>query len=993
MSPRRRADRPARPMRGQPTRIVVLQLAIAAAAMLLALVTWTFTLASIGTEEREAQFHAEANVANLALAVEWQLQRQLQAIDETMQTLAADWRADPIHFDPGSWRRRSSLLGDLSLQVSLLDRHGFVVATTRQELMGVNQSERDYFQAQAASRRAGLFIGPAINWKATGRWEISLSRRLEGDDGAFAGAIVVTYDPWTLTSPLEQVDLGPRGLIALVGGDGAIRALVSPYEVRPGADIAGSAMFTQAVRTRVRTWTGPSAPDGVVRVHALRHLRSQDLTIVVGIDQDVALRAVRTWSVNARTFAFSVSFALLVMAWLLVREVRQAHAREERLAVNQTVLEAAYVELAGAKASAERKTAQIEATLAGMSDGLMLLDANLRLVQWNDRFPAYTGAPREVLRVGLPIEEVLRAQALAGEFGQVDVEAEVARRLHRLRAHTGVAVIERTRPNGRTLELRRAALPDGGVVTLYIDITAHKQAEEAHAQARRLAEEAIQQKSRFVAIVSHEIRTPLNAVVNSLALLDRSNLTPPQHALTETARQAGEALLDLVRDILDLTKAEGEAPALRPSIFEPREMLEGVRDMFAAQAAARNVGLVVEVAPDVPHALRADRGRLRQVVMNLVSNAAKFADPGCVTIRAATTRAAGGPALLIGVRDPGPRIPPAEAARLFQPFSRLDNATIGAVPGSGLGLAICERLARLMGGQIGLGPSPEGGNEFWLTLPLEVAVAPPRPPAEPVPLPPRVRPARVLLVEDLAANQLVAATILRREGHRVDIADSGAEALALARTRPYDLILMDLVMPGMSGYEATRRIRALPPPASAVPIVALTATTAPEDRARCLAVGMVEVLGKPVRPADLLAAVARVGGASPPAPPAPPDAPAAPAEAVVLDMARLADLRRGLSLAILAPLVEECLADIRQRLPLLREALRGDEPRRIDEAAHALAGMAGNFGLSGLEARMRRVMAAMRTSDIAAARAAVEGLDAEFSRSSEAIRLAMREAA
>jgi HPt (histidine-containing phosphotransfer) domain-containing protein len=156
---------------------------------------------------------------------------------------------------------------------------------------------------------------------------------------------------------------------------------------------------------------------------------------------------------------------------------------------------------------------------------------------------------------------------------------------------------------------------------------------------------------------------------------------------------------------------------------------------------------------------------------------------------------------------------------------------------------------------------------------------------------------------------------------------------------------------------------------------------------------MVEVLGKPVRPADLLAAVARVGGASPPAPPAPPDAPAAPAEAVVLDMARLADLRRGLSLAILAPLVEECLADIRQRLPLLREALRGDEPRRIDEAAHALAGMAGNFGLSGLEARMRRVMAAMRTSDIAAARAAVEGLDAEFSRSSEAIRLAMREAA
>ena len=676
---------------------------------------------------------------------------------------------------------------------------------------------------------------------------------------------------------------------------------------------------------------------------------------------------------------------LAALAWLALR-LHRAQGAEKLLERERAMLALAYEQLSQAKATAEARALQFDATLAGMSDGLTLLDANLRLVQWNDRFAAFTGTPHEILRVGVPIEEVLRAQALAGEFGQVDAEAEVARWLEGLRAHTGVAVIEHTRPNGRTLELRRAALPDGGVVTLYIDITAHKQAKEAHAQARRLAEEAIQQKSRFVAIVSHEIRTPLNAVVNSLALLDRSNLTPPQHALAETARQASEALLDLVRDILDLTRAEGEGPALRPSIFEPREMLEGVRDMFAAQAAARNVGLVVDVAGDVPRAMRADRGRLRQVVMNLVSNAAKFADPGCVTIRAATTRAAGGPALLIGVRDHGPRIAPAEAARLFQPFSRLDNATTGAAPGSGLGLAICERLARLMGGQIGLGPSPEGGNEFWLTLPLEAA-APPPPPAEPLPMPPRVRPARVLLVEDLAPNQLVAATILRREGHRVDIDSSGAEALVLARTRPYDLILMDLVMPGMSGYEATRRIRALPPPAGGVPIVALTATTAPEDRARCLAVGMVGVLGKPVRPADLLAAAADPGSAAPPA------EPSAMAEAVVLDMARIDDLRRGLSLATLAPLVEECLADIRQRLPLLQEALRGDQPRRIDEAAHALAGMAGNFGLSGLEARMRRVMAAVRTSDIAAARAAVEGVDAEFSRSSEAIRLAMREAA
>jgi len=966
----------------QRSRSFALQLLITMAAVLLVVVTWAFTLISVGTEEREAQAYAEGNVGNLALAVEWQLQRQLQAIDETMQMMAADWRADPGHFDPASWKRRSSMLGDLSLQVSLLDAMGFVIATTRPERMGADESERGYFQAQLASRRTGLFIGPAIKWKTTGRWEINLSRRLERDDGGFAGAIVVSYDPWALTSMLEQVDLGPRGLIALVGGDGSIRALVSPYEVRPGQDIAASAMFRDAVQAGKRTWTGASAPDEVMRVHALRHMANQDLTIVVGIATDVALQAAHAWAANARSFAACISFALLIMAWLLVREVQLARLREDRLAGNQEVLEAAYADLADASDSAERKAAELRATLAGMSDGVMLLDADLRLAQWNDRFPAYTGTPTEILRVGLPMQAIFRAQAEAGEFGAVDVEAEVRQRLERLRAHTGLAVFERTRPNGRTIELRRVALPDGGVVTLYIDVTARKQAEEAHAQARRLAEETMEHKSRFVAIVSHEIRTPLNALVNSLALLDQSSLTPAQHGLTDTARQAGEALLDLVRDILDLTRAEAGQMTLRPVPFELVALLEGVREMFAPQAAARQVRLELLVAPGLPPTLRADRGRLRQVVMSLVSNAAKFSDPGTVTIRAESSGTAGQKLLRIGVQDQGPRIPQQEAALLFQPFSRLENAEASGAAGSGLGLAIAERLVRLMGGQIGLGSSPGGGNDFWLTIPLEAAAplsVPPQPPAQTPPPRLRARRALILLVEDLVPNQLVATTILRRDGHRVDIAD---------------LILMDLAMPGMSGYEATRQIRALPGTAAAIPVVALTATTAPADRARCFAVGMLDVLGKPVLAEELLGMVARVcGGTAPPESPqaAQPEAPAS--DSPVLDAARVADLRRGLPLSTLEPLVEQCLDDIRQRLPVLQAALQAGQIRPIDEAAHALAGMSGNFGLSGIEARMRRIMAATRARDIAGAQAAAEGVDADLIRASAAIRLALRTAA
>jgi CheY-like chemotaxis protein len=210
---------------------------------------------------------------------------------------------------------------------------------------------------------------------------------------------------------------------------------------------------------------------------------------------------------------------------------------------------------------------------------------------------------------------------------------------------------------------------------------------------------------------------------------------------------------------------------------------------------------------------------------------------------------------------------------------------------------------------------------------------------------------------------------------------------------------MDLAMPGMGGHEAARRMCELPGPAGAVPIVALTATAGPEDRARCMAVGMLDVLAKPVRPAELLAAVARFGAGAmaPPAASAASAAAATPpataAEGPLLNLGRVDDLRRGLPLATLAPLVEECLADIRQRLPVLQAALEAGETQPIEQAAHALAGMAGNFGLSGLEARMRRIMTAMRTRDLATARAATDGVEGELRRSGEAIRLALRSAA
>jgi signal transduction histidine kinase/FixJ family two-component response regulator/HPt (histidine-containing phosphotransfer) domain-containing protein len=972
-------------------RIGALQIVILLAALVLVGLTWGFTLVSVDTEEREARVHAEGNVANLSRALEWQLNRQLLAIDQTLQILAAEWRNDPIKFDPAIWKKRSTLLGDISLQVYVLDSQGFVISSTRPDLLGLDMSDRDYFQAQRASKRTGLFVGPAIRWKATGRWEINLSRRLDRDDGLFAGAMVVTYDPWALTSMLEQVDLGSRGLIALLGSDGAIRALVSPYQLAPGEDVSSSAMFHKAVERQQGVWTGPSAPDGVERVHAFRRLADQDLTIVIGVDKADALRTAVSWAANARLFAFGISGMVLLMACLLMREVHAARGREDRLANDRVVLEHAYGEAESAKAQAEARTSQLQATLSGMSDGVMMLDEYLRVMQWNEPFAALTGMPRDVLRVGVPMETLLRAQALAGEFGPVDVEAEVRRRMARLRDMRAVGVSERTRPNGRTIELRRSALPSGGYVTVYSDITARKQIEEAQAAARKLAEEATEQKTRFVAIVSHEIRTPLNAVVNSLTLLDQSGLSPVQHRLTDTARQAGDALLDLINDILELSKMEAGRLAMRPTVFDIRPVLEGVQDMFRADAEARGIEIVVDIAADLPPRIRTDCGRLRQVLMNFVSNASKFSLPGLVTIRAARAVIDGQHCILLGVRDQGPRIPDREASHLFQPFSRLDNARNSGAPGTGLGLAICERLTRLMGGEIGVGPAPTGGNEFWLTLPLEAGgVLPNAASAEIIQLP-RSRRCNILLVEDIPANHLVTSTLLRREGHRVDVAESGPEALRMVAERPYDLVFMDLIMPGMNGYETTRRLRTLPGPAGHVTIVALTANTAPEDRARCLNAGMNDMIGKPVRPAELNEVLSRI--LRPATRPAGPGAAATKAEVDVLDMERFADLQRGLPAATLAVIVDQCLQDIQERIPHLHAALGKADPAGIESSAHALAGMAATYGFVAIERKMRRVMGAARRTDIVAATVAAEGIEDDLDQASSTIRLILRDKA
>jgi signal transduction histidine kinase/DNA-binding NarL/FixJ family response regulator len=974
-------------------------LGIVAGALTLIALTWIGTLTAIRTERADAEDRVSADVVNQAQIFEEQLQRKLLEVDQTLRILARTWETDPEHFDLPAARHQFVALNDLSSQVFIADEHGTVQHDTVPATVGTNVGNRDYFSYEAAQAadEDRMFISPTTMGSVVREWHLNLARRLHNPDGSFAGVVVASMRISALGSFYQMANIGSHGIIAVVAMErGGVRVAVGSKRIDPGSLIADTAMFKAMQADPDGVWIGRSAFDGIERVHGFRHVADRDLEVVVGIDRAEAMGATNAWVKAAYGFAGGITALLLAMAGLLVHDLHAARRREQALGHDRAVLAAANSQLELAKASADAKSAQLEATLVGMTDGVAMVDGSMRLVEWNPRYPGLAGISASILRVGMPVEELLRAQADAGEFGDVDVEAEVARRAALLSSGNYAATTEHIKPDGKVIELRRNRLPDGGFVSLYTDITARKQTETTLRQAGAVAEAATRAMSRFVAIVSHEIRTPLNALLSSLTLLADSNLAPTQQALVGMSRQSGDALMALVNDVLEMSKMEAGHLMLRPSSFVLRELIESALEMFRAPAAERGIALRQSIGPGVPEELHTDPGRLRQVLLNLLSNAVKFAASGEVRVTAEALFAGGEQKLRLAVRDRGPVIPEEDRDRLFKPFSRIEQPGAEGPLGTGLGLAICHHLVALMGGDIGCNVwtmgGREAGNEFWFVLPV---TAPPiavddaaaRADAQRRRCLPRTR---ILLVEDIVANQLVTATLLRREGHLVDIAGNGLDAVSAVASRPYDLVFMDIFMPGMSGLNAAKLIRGIAGPPATVPIVALTANVCPEDQALCAAAGMNGMLGKPVALVDLLDTLARhvwphrpdritLDAASPPT---------AATRPSILSAVRLDELRGAISADTLGGLIEDCLVDLSERLKSLQQALRSDATEQAIADAHAMAGMAAEYGMAALESRVRMLMQLVR-EEPASAGAIADELEAEIVRTATAMRQAL----
>ncbi len=643
-----------------------------------------------------------------------------------------------------------------------------------------------------------------------------------------------------------------------------------------------------------------------------------------------------------------------------------------------------------------------------LPDATFVIDRDGRVIAWNQAIEAMTGISSDHMigkgnyeyalafhgnRCPMLIDQVMRPVVNREEEEGISIEQSgdtmISESYHPFMGGEEVFLSTTARP------LYDSEGHYAGAIESIRDITGRKRNEEALKIAKKQAEAATRATSEFLANVSHEIRTPLSAVLGMIDLLSGTHLTPSQQKRAHIIKSAAEALLDLLNDMLDLSKIEAGRLDLEAIDFDLRSVLSNAVSLLELRASDKNISLTYSVSDAVPRILNGDPNRLRQVMLNLINNAVKFTENGQVVVRTeAEDLSHEGVILHCSVADTGIGIPPQKLDSIFDRFTQADSSTARKYGGSGLGLPISHQLVKAMGGKMWVESNVGLGSTFHFTVPL--ALGNPVVDADSAisaefPAFTGLEGMRVLLAEDNMFNQAVAVEVLNKLGCSVHVASDGKEAVEAFAQQPFDIILMDLQMPYMDGFEATRRIRETEAGAT-IPIIAQTAHAFDQDRERCIAAGMDEHIYKPITTRQLLRIFEKLGMDSiernslhpnPETDPAGTDAVGGEQKPVDIEdlLARLGDdpedLKEfvGLFLDTLPPLLSD-----------LKSAVASGQWDEVGRIAHQVRGTCVNLSAYRLAHTVSQIEQCTRELNVTRMESLAAGLDHEFNDLKEFLR-------
>jgi signal transduction histidine kinase/DNA-binding response OmpR family regulator len=916
----------------------LLRRAVFIGAVVLLLAQTVATLMIIG-RAREAQIRgAEEAVERISIATEASINRAFVQVDAMLAGLPAMLAPfatnGQININSVNRVLRQFINQNFTYRdILLLGANGLPVATA----LPVSRRRRLPLPVETgflemAANSGGVAIGGPVQNPSTGDWSLFFARNVTIVGLGPVRAVAEVPVP-SVRSLLSAAGESPGLRTTLERDDGVLLASVPHDETRIGQRLAAV-----PVAANGQAGMALSRFNGVPVFVAARPALYPALIITTTIEVDAALAGWYRDRVRALAVSSVLGIVIILVALALMVILRQrGKAEDERAKARQT----------------------LESALESMSDGFVMFDADDRLIACNSRYKDFYRISAPFIQPGNTFDDIMREGALRGQYPQAGDDLEAFLLESKAFHLSNQPPMERLLPDGRWVLITERRTPDGGTVGIRTDITALKRAMQELATARDAAAAAGEAKSRFLARVSHELRTPLNGVLGfAQVLLHDPRLAPDQREQVKTLHEAGRHLLDLVNGLLDLSKIEAGRLDLAPQAVALRPLLNGCATLLAPEIARKALSFELDLDPALPVAAQLDPTRTRQLLLNLLSNAVKFTPTGGrVGLRVRATTAS---VLRIEVVDTGPGVPADKRHLLFEDFVQLAPSG-GDGQGTGLGLAISARLVALMGGSIGCDEPPGGGALFWVELPLlscELAqddAAPTTSAKAAMPGPTL----DVLVVDDVLANRQIADAMLRSAGHRVTLAEDGATALlALGRDR-FDVVLMDLQMPGMDGFETTRRIRAMTQPACEVPVIALTASVLPDQIEAARRAGMDGHLGKPLDRSALLALLNQMPRRGEPAVPAP-EEPAAP----YLDTSALDLLERELGHAAHG-ILAEFVGEIRRSLALLTNASAAEraDAGHIQHAAHRLVGAARTLGASRLALEAEALQKAARGGD------------------------------